>query len=1326
MKTIQNLKDENDFLSEHLKEKERNLKSRYLLMSDSFCSSISDKEEIEDELPKVNNLESETDTFFITDLNGNIARFEQKFKDIIGTKKNLVGNDLTDFIKEDKASEIFEEIDENGIWTGVLQFKDDVYPYKIKAAANIVSEREAPGKILFLLHDVLGKSEVEYKRFKRELLEILTDSKSQISLIEELLNRIKEFTDFEAIGIRLKEGSDFPYYETKGFPKRFVELERSLCERDEDGEIIRNPEGNPVLECMCGNVIRGRTDPDLPFFTEKGSFHTESTTELLANSSEEDRQSRTRDRCNGEGYESVILVPIPYKGENIGLLQLNDSEKEKFDKELIFHLEDIAEKIGNVIGRFIKDEEIINDLSKTIGDTGEVWKGLIETVPIGVTLLDSSGNIEYVNSKAENIMSLSKDEFVHRMYDSPKWDIKDLEGNEMPEERLPFNMVKSKKKEVNDVRFSIEKPNDERIYLSFNAKPIFDSDGNIKNVIETFKDITEEVKSKRKSNIIEDVLSTVKSINRKINRTDDLGKVFDFVTNDLSVNLDYLDVSLYLRNKDNVLESITHTGKHEFKDLKIDLEDISRGPECIKQCVEEEKIVRMYENKDLCEDCDFCLYIEDHNTVLFPIKNNTIEGILDIKLTEDRFLLEEEENVLSNLANDLSYYIQKRRKNEELKSSRERYQRLFENMNSGVAIYDVIGDCEDFILRDINRAGIKIDDLENDDVIGKSVYEVFPNFDEFGLDQVLKRVYRSDESESFPVTKYKDDRIEGWRENYVFKLPTGEVAAIYDDVTERKEAKEQLKENEQRFESLFSKSPAALWEEDYSEVKRKLDELKDEGIDDLESYLDENEEFVKECMRSVKILDVNERTLELYDAGNKQEYLDNLEEVLSGQSIELFKRTLLKMDEGETYIQDEDINYTLDGEKINVLVTWRVVPGHEDDYGKVYVSNIDITDSWVAEKKYSELYNNMNEGMALHEMIYDQNGDAVDYSILDVNPKFESILDIDRDKATGSKASELYKASTPPYIEKYDKVLKTGENVAFETYYPPMDKYFNISAFKISDDKFGTIFQDITERKNILSELKNTKNKYIKIFEKFGIPSVIVDEDMHISLANEDFCDLIKESKDRLKGRDMLKYLEENEREKITRYHENRMIDQTSVPDHCTSVLLDKYKEEKEVLVSVSYLKDTKSTIVSFFDVTESENFGDLLKNYETSIKNLESDKMFEKLKDLLGDKKISEDIKSVCLEEIVLLMIANAGEISGKELMNKLEKDLSIKISSGTMYPLLHSLEDNRLVKKHEYVKSKKYKIRMDSEAIDLIKNKINNLMNILFIMKTIYDNIE
>ena len=115
-----------------------------------------------------------------------------------------------------------------------------------------------------------------------------------------------------------------------------------MCVRCENGEPLHDGDGNPVLECMCGNVICGRFDPSKPFFTPKGSFWTNCTTELLASTTEADRQARTRNRCNGEGYESVALIRLYGGNEPLGLIQLNDHRKGLFTAETIAFWERLA------------------------------------------------------------------------------------------------------------------------------------------------------------------------------------------------------------------------------------------------------------------------------------------------------------------------------------------------------------------------------------------------------------------------------------------------------------------------------------------------------------------------------------------------------------------------------------------------------------------------------------------------------------------------------------------------------------------------------------------------------------------------------------------------------------------------------------------------------------------------------------------------------------------------------------------------------------------------------------------------------------------------
>ncbi len=128
-----------------------------------------------------------------------------------------------------------------------------------------------------------------------------------------------------------------------------------------------------------------------------------------------------------------------------------------------------------------------------------------------------------------------------------------------------------------------------------------------------------------------------------------------------------------------------------------------------------------------------------------------------------------------------------------LRESEDRFRELFDNMKSGVAVYEAVDGGNDFIFRDLNRAAEKMDGVPKERVIGKSVLEIFPAIKEFGLFDLFQSVWKSGIPGNLPVSHYKDACIDGWRENYVYRLPAGELVTIYDDVTERKKMEEEIR-----------------------------------------------------------------------------------------------------------------------------------------------------------------------------------------------------------------------------------------------------------------------------------------------------------------------------------------------------------------------------------------------------------------------------------------------------------------------------------------------------------------------------------------------------
>jgi GAF domain-containing protein len=206
-------------------------------------------------------------------------------------------------------------------------------------------------------------SKLEQIETRRELvasiLRVLNRGSGDVTtLIREVLLLIQKSTGFDAVGLRIRRGEDYPYYEQNGLPDDFVQEENLLCKRRDDGSIVLDRDGRPALECACGLVLSGRTDPGTPFFTEGGSFWTNCSSELLSIPIADDPRTNTRNRCIQNGYKSIALIPVRSGGEIIGLLQLNDRRAGMLTHEMVRFFEGLDDQIGITLKRKQAEEAL--------------------------------------------------------------------------------------------------------------------------------------------------------------------------------------------------------------------------------------------------------------------------------------------------------------------------------------------------------------------------------------------------------------------------------------------------------------------------------------------------------------------------------------------------------------------------------------------------------------------------------------------------------------------------------------------------------------------------------------------------------------------------------------------------------------------------------------------------------------------------------------------------------------------------------------------------------------------------------------------------------
>lgn len=139
-----------------------------------------------------------------------------------------------------------------------------------------------------------------------------------------------------------------------------------------------------------------------------------------------------------------------------------------------------------------------------------------------------------------------------------------------------------------------------------------------------------------------------------------------------------------------------------------------------------------------------------------------------------------------------------------LKDSEFRHRTLFENMMICAAVYEAVDDGNDFVIIDFNKKAEQIEAVQRSAVIGRRVRDVFPGVDSFGIMDVFRRVWKTGVPEEFPVGMYTDERISGWRENFIYKLPSGEVVALYEDITARKQAEDALFRKNEELDRFFN------------------------------------------------------------------------------------------------------------------------------------------------------------------------------------------------------------------------------------------------------------------------------------------------------------------------------------------------------------------------------------------------------------------------------------------------------------------------------------------------------------------------------------------
>ena len=214
----------------------------------------------------------------------------------------------------------------------------------------------------------------ESRQVSLRFLETVHKHTEMNPLLKEFVSEIRDYTGCDSVGIRVLDAEgNIPYHAYEGFSKKFYEMESPLSVK--------------LDQCMCINVIKGTTNPVLPFYTKGGSFYMNGTTRFLATVSEEEK-GKTRNVCNMAGYESVALVPVRIGDRILGLIHVADHRENMVPLKKVEMLEKAAMQLGTAFQRA--------DAEDALRESEERFRTLVESAPEAI-FVQSQGCFVYLN-----------------------------------------------------------------------------------------------------------------------------------------------------------------------------------------------------------------------------------------------------------------------------------------------------------------------------------------------------------------------------------------------------------------------------------------------------------------------------------------------------------------------------------------------------------------------------------------------------------------------------------------------------------------------------------------------------------------------------------------------------------------------------------------------------------------------------------------------------------------------------------------------------------------------------------------------------------------
>ena len=196
------------------------------------------------------------------------------------------------------------------------------------------------------------------------------------------------------------------------------------------------------------------------------------------------------------------------------------------------------------------------------------------------------------------------------------------------------------------------------------------------------------------------------------------------------------------------------------------------------------------------------------------------------------------------------------------------------------------------------------------------------------------------------------------------------------DITERKQAEEALSANEEKYRHIFESAGVSLFEEDWSEIERWFDDLRSEGVTDLGGYLDANPEKVVTSIPLIRVTDVNEYAVKLFQAPSKTALLGALGRVFTSETTAVFRKELIAFWEGLDLLEQPSRLRTVKGDLLSVLCSVKV-PRHRGEWDRILVAVTDVTalrEAELAVRESEERFRTLADNISQFAWMADEKG----------------------------------------------------------------------------------------------------------------------------------------------------------------------------------------------------------------------------------------------------------------------------------------------------------------------------------------------------------------